>query len=136
MSAVAYAKSLGYEHIGLIGYSMGATTALLTGAESEDVRFVIADSPFAALRPYLEINLPVWSHLPAFPFTPLIMSIMPLLTGIDPDQVNALEAMKQMKQKPVLLVHTKDDPKVPLSDSEQIFQMADPNGNRIVGDGW
>lgn len=35
LAAVAYATDLGYEKIGVIGYSMGATTALVSAAETK-----------------------------------------------------------------------------------------------------
>ncbi|WJH33118.1 alpha/beta hydrolase [Paenibacillus sp. CC-CFT747] len=68
------------EHPGrtaLLGFSMGASTALMAAAEEPSVASVIADSPFSHLERYLKENLPAWSHLPSFPFTPLILGILP-----------------------------------------------------------
>ena len=50
----------------LLGFSMGASTAILAAAESQDVDAVIADSPFSDLTSYLDENLSVWSNLPSF----------------------------------------------------------------------
>ncbi len=124
LSAIAYAKSLGYQKIGVVGYSMGAATSILAVSESKDVMAVVADSPFADLRTYLEENLPVWSKLPDFPFTPLVMWEVPLLTGMDIDQVRPIESIKKLKDVPVLLIHTKDDNKIPASNSERLKREA------------
>jgi len=120
LSAIDFANALGYKNIGLVGYSMGGAVSLMAAHESEDVLAVAADSPFADLRPYLEENLPVWSDLPAFPFTPLILWEIPLLTGMDPDQVRPIEAVKQLGEKPVLLIHAQADEKIPAQNSEQL----------------
>ena len=109
LSAIDYAKSLGYEQIGLIGFSMGGATALIAAPETNDVRFVVADSPFADLETYLRDNLSKWSGLPNFPFTPLIMTEIPLVTGIDPSKVRPVEAIRQLRDLPILLVHAEND---------------------------
>ena len=59
--------------IGLIGFSMGAATSLLAAAESPKVSGVVADSSFSDLHHYLFENLSVWSKLPKYPFSPLML---------------------------------------------------------------
>ncbi|MCR8645346.1 alpha/beta hydrolase [Paenibacillus sp. N1-5-1-14] len=124
LAAINYAKSLGYTKIGLVGYSMGAVVSLNAAPEASDVQAVIADSPFADLRPYLEENLPVWSNLPAFPFTPLVIWETTLMTGLDPDKVRPIESITKLKDKPVMLIHTTNDGKIPASNSEQLMKAS------------
>jgi fermentation-respiration switch protein FrsA (DUF1100 family) len=107
--------------IGLIGFSMGATTSLLAAAEEPGIAGVVADSPFSQLKPYLQDNMSVWSRLPYFPFTPLIMAILPRLTGIDPQQVDALAASQHIYPRPVLFIHSEDDTAIPYTHSEKIW---------------
>ncbi|MGE5701529.1 MAG: alpha/beta hydrolase [Clostridia bacterium] len=141
LGAVDFAKSKGYEQIGLMGFSMGAATTLLTAPESPDVAAVVADSPFSDLRPYLEENLPVWSNLPSFPFTPLILWEIPLVAGVDLEQVRPIQTIRQLQQKPVLLIHTKGDDKIPVQHSEKLKASVDSaatelwvtSGTRHVG---
>ncbi|SEB43278.1 X-Pro dipeptidyl-peptidase (S15 family) [Paenibacillus sp. GP183] len=109
--------------IGLIGYSMGATTSLLAAAEAPDIAGVVADSPFSQLKSYLSQNLSVWSKLPNFPFTWLILTILPRLTGIDPHQVDALIAVQQIYPRPVLFIHSQDDMAIPFTQSEKMWRM-------------
>ncbi|MEW9668369.1 alpha/beta hydrolase [Ammoniphilus sp. 3BR4] len=124
LSAVAYAKQMGYKAIGVIGYSMGGSTALVSASETADIRVVVADSPFRALRPYLEENLSVWSKLPDFPFTPIMMWQIEWITGVTPDGVNPMEAVKSMKNTPFLLIHSEGDPKVPIQNSLEILEVS------------
>jgi uncharacterized protein len=108
--------------LGLIGFSMGATTSLLAAAEMPDIAGVVADSPFSQLKPYLKQNLSVWSRLPNFPFTWLIITILPRLTGIDPNQVDALIAVNHIYPRPVLFIHSRDDSAIPFTHSEKMWR--------------
>jgi fermentation-respiration switch protein FrsA (DUF1100 family) len=104
--------------IALLGYSMGAATSLITAAEAPQVSAVIADSPFNNLENYLSENLSVWSGLPEFPFTPLIMMMIPPATGTDPSKVNPMKAIEQIVPRPVLFIHGKGDKSIPFKNSE------------------
>lgn len=73
LGAVQWAKEHGGGPIALLGFSMGATSSLLAAAQDPAVAGVIADSPFSHLTRYLKRNLPVWTRLPNFPFTTLIL---------------------------------------------------------------
>lgn len=108
--------------IAVHGFSMGATTDLLAAAEEPAVAGVVADSPFNHLTHYLEDNLPVWSHLPSFPFTPLILGILPRLTGIQTDAVDALSAVDRIYPRPVLFIHSTDDHSIPYENSESLWE--------------
>lgn len=128
LSAVEFIKELGYQKIGLVGFSMGASTAIITTVETEDVLALVADSPFADLRTYLKENLPVWSNLPAFPFTPLVLGVTPIFTGMDMAQVRPIEAITRLEDRPVLLIHTEADDKIPASNSQLLYDtLASPN---------
>ncbi|WP_248930067.1 alpha/beta hydrolase [Paenibacillus hamazuiensis] len=109
--------------IGLVGFSMGATTSLMAAAEEPAVAGIVADSPFAHLTKYLRENLPVWSHLPNFPFTPLILGLIPPVTGIDPDGVDALAASGKVYPRPVLFIHSVNDHSIPFANSEAIYKL-------------
>ena len=47
----------GYSHIGLLGFSMGAATAIATAPLSPHVRCIVADSAFAELSPTLMMGI-------------------------------------------------------------------------------
>jgi fermentation-respiration switch protein FrsA (DUF1100 family) len=108
-------------NIGVVGFSMGATTSILAAAQSPAIAAVVADSPFANLKQYLQDNLSVWSHLPNFPFTPMIMHILPPLTGIDASSVDANKAVDLVYPRPILFVHSGADPSIPVANSERLY---------------
>ncbi|MED3564154.1 alpha/beta hydrolase [Bacillus xiapuensis] len=122
LGAVDWVKQHHPSKVGLIGFSMGATTSLLATADDPSIVGVIADSPFNNLLSYLKDNLPVWSHLPNFPFTPLILDIIPPLTGMHPEEVNALSAVDRIYPRPVLFIHSNTDTDIPYTNSETMWK--------------
>ena len=113
----------------LLGFSMGASVALMAGEADPRVNGVIADSPFAALEPYLDANLPVWTHLPAVPFNAVILAIVPILTGIDPAKVDPEAHMRAFGTRPVLLIAGTADHTIPDSNTYALVHAVGPGQN-------
>ncbi|MFB7142644.1 alpha/beta hydrolase [Gottfriedia sp. NPDC056225] len=111
------------EEIVLLGWSMGGATCLLVGSVHPQIKGVIADSPFHDLQTYLEDNLNVWSKLPKKPFTSIILRSMKHLLKIDPKEVSPVMSVQKGKSTNYLLIHGKNDTKVPFSSSEMIFEQ-------------
>jgi fermentation-respiration switch protein FrsA (DUF1100 family) len=120
LGAVRWVKENGHGPIALLGFSMGATSSLLAAAQDPAVAGVIADSPFSHLTRYLKRNLPVWTKLPQFPFTALIISILPPLMRTKPDEVDAEKAVDKLYPRPLLLIHSRADGAIPASHSEAL----------------
>lgn len=123
LAAVEYAKSQGYGEsgIGVLGFSMGAATSLMAAADTKDIKAVAVDSPFSDLDSYLRENLPYWSHLPNFPFTPLMMMELPLLIGHEPSEVSPLQAATKLQDRPVLFIHGTGDKAIPVAHSQKLL---------------
>lgn len=110
-----------HAEVGLIGWSQGAATSLMAAPKNPSVKFVVADSPFTNLKKYLETNLPHWSHLPSFPFTPVILDFWaPILSGLDASEVSPINAVKHFNG-PILLIHSTADEAIPDSNSLAIY---------------
>lgn len=122
LGAMDWVKQHHPSKVGLIGFSMGATTSLLAAADDPSIVGVIADSPFNNLLPYLKDNMSVWSHLPKIPFTTLILDILPPLTGMHPEEVNALSAVDRIYPRPVLFIHSQTDKDIPYMNSESLWE--------------
>jgi dipeptidyl aminopeptidase/acylaminoacyl peptidase len=122
LGAIRYAKSIGNKHIVLMGFSMGASTAIHTAAESPDVEALIADSPFDDLDTYLKDNLSVWSSLPKFPFNDTILLTIKIMANVDTKKVSPKEDIKSIAPRPVMLIHGKDDDAIPIRNSEELYK--------------
>jgi fermentation-respiration switch protein FrsA (DUF1100 family) len=124
LGAVDYLKRrfAGRVQIGILGYSMGATATLLAGAADQaDVRAIISDSAVAALYPYIADHADRWTHLPAVPFNRVVDWMAPLVTGVDPRQVDAVAAVRRMPATPILFIAGTADQLVPDTDTEALF---------------
>jgi dipeptidyl aminopeptidase/acylaminoacyl peptidase len=126
LGAIEYAKKRGSDEIVLLGFSMGASTAILAAAESQDVDAVIADSPFSDLTSYLDENLSVWSNLPSF-FNKTTLFTMKLLTGVDTKDVSPVNEIGKIYPRPVLLIHSTDDELIPVKHSYILKEASGDN---------
>ncbi|GIP32856.1 alpha/beta hydrolase [Paenibacillus sp. J2TS4] len=140
LGAVDWVKSNHPGRIGVVGFSMGASAAIMAAAEEEAIAGVVADSPFNHLTEYLKENLSIWSDLPHFPFTKLILLLLPRITGLDPDQVDVVSATDRVYPRPILFIHSTDDDKTPCIHSEKMwekhpdrFELWKPAGGGHVG---
>ena len=107
--------------IGLIGWSQGAAVTILAASDPGiNPEWIIADSPFADLPEYLKSNLPYWSGLPHFPYTPVILKYIDKTAGIDVTGVSPVKAAGSVSCS-VLLIHCLGDKAIPSADSVSIY---------------
>jgi dipeptidyl aminopeptidase/acylaminoacyl peptidase len=129
--AIDYVKSLGYTSIGIIGYSMGASTTAVVAANEVEINSVVLDSPFADLTDYLKVNMPVWTNLPNIPFTSLILFEIPIITGINPENVSPLREIEKLKNRPVLFIAGNADNTVPMENSKMLWEKVNNPQNEF-----
>ncbi len=123
------------EPVGLLGISMGASTSILAAADSDAVIAVVADSPFSDLHDYLEVNMPVWTDLPNFPFTPLILTIIPMMADIDLKEASPINVLDKMSPRPILFIHNKGDGSIPYTESEMMAKKDPEHFNLWLTEG-
>ena len=108
--------------VALLGFSMGAATAILAGAEEPTVAAVVADAPFADLTRYLEANFSVWTGLPAVPFNRTILAVTPIVTGLQPEKVSPVQVVGKFAGRPLLLIHGEADEDIAPENSLELQQ--------------
>lgn len=119
--------------LGVWGISMGGSTAIMAAAKDPRIATVVAVAPFTSLR----------AVLPGFSRTAIIGAfdtdeeIQQFLddaseeAGFDPDDADALSAMKRVKV-PVMIVHGQADNWVPVDHGRQLFDAAPPGSHLFV----
>jgi len=126
LGAIQYVKNKGSEKIVLMGFSTGASACILAAAESDDVDAVIAESPYSDLNTYFEQNVNNLTNFPAIPFNKTITFATFFLADIKPDEASPVKAVQAVSPRPVLLIHSKDDTKVPVENSRLIYKASNP----------
>jgi len=123
LGVIDYAKQNYQEKIVLYGVSMGAATSLLAAGDDSEVLGVIADSPFSDLRSYLEDNMSIWTNLPDFPFTPVILATIPVIASVDIGDASPMNAIEQINPRPILFIHGDSDRSIPYNESKKLFDI-------------
>lgn len=109
-AAIAYAKEKGYTDIGLIGASMGASTALQVAAESSEVKAVIADTAYTDLRTFGIEMMQKRLHLSS-QLSSSILSTLRFIQGMNTNAIRPIDAVKKLREAGVAVrfYHTKGD---------------------------
>lgn len=124
-----HAQSLGFEraHIGMMGESMGAVTALMATAKANSAEvplvnkplFCIADCPFSDWKSILLRQAKKRYSINLSPLIPMVRTIIRRQTGVELDDVSSIKAAAAIRV-PTLLFHGTEDHLVPAEMSRQI----------------
>jgi uncharacterized protein len=127
LSVVAYAAGradVDSKRIGVLGISMGGSTAILSAAKDKRISAVVDDSGFSDAPRVIAASFEHFIHLPAFPFAPLTIAIADYRAGIDVNRVRPMDVIGKISPRPLLIIHERDDPVVPVDNSLRNFAAA------------
>lgn len=125
--ALGYVKSLGFEDIGVIGFSIGAVTAIYATADNEDIDAVVADSSSADLNDIIAPEFSKRTNFPRF-FLPPLLFMVKIIFGVDFTAIKPVEVVADIAPRPVLFIHGKLDDTFPVEHASRLYQAADnPN---------
>ena len=125
LGAVDYVKGRGFERIGVLGFSVGAATALTGTAESDDIDAVVADSSFADLKEMMEPEFSKRTKFPKFFLGPLLFMVK-IMYGVDFNAIKPVESVSRVEPRPILFIHGELDDTVPL---EHAYRLQDASQN-------
>lgn len=109
----------------VVGFSMGASTAILEGATDERVQAFVLDSPFATMGDVVAANYRRY-RLPSQPIVPVADLVNRLRYGYSYGQVRPLDAIGSLAPRPVLLLHGTRDRVIPYTHAELLADAAGP----------
>ena len=126
--ALAYLRGRGISGVGVIGFSMGAGTALRAAPAHPEMRALVLDSPFADLPSLIDQHLTEVSGLPRL-FTPGILLMAQALYGMDLLDDRPVQEMATLGTRPILLIASTTDDYIPVSQAYalQAAGATDPN---------
>lgn len=123
-AALALLRQRGYTRIGLLGTSMGGTTAIGLAVQEPRVRAVVSEATFARQRDitfgYLRSKGFVWPEAIAL----ATLTVMNWRTGRDLEAAGAERAIGRLAPRPVLLIHGDADHVIPPDNARRLYAAA------------
>ena len=121
--AINYLESTkNVEKVALYGISYGAVLAILAGNADDNIKGIFIDSPYNMITDLITGEIPRRTPIPGFIAGLLSQGIVwssIWLEGINLNEIKPYESIKDLKY-PVLMVHCKDDKRIPIYHSDQI----------------
>ncbi len=111
----------GIRHIGLIGHSVGAASAILSAARNPEVGAVVAVAPFNCMAEVWTTSRP--------PFVPTFllnwtMWAVERLRGFHREKVCPVEVVDQIAPRPLLIIHGTEDRRITEAQVRRLFAVA------------
>jgi pimeloyl-ACP methyl ester carboxylesterase len=123
-AAVAYVfKRIPEARVGLMGYSMGASVAILLGAREPRVTAIVADSPFTGIAEVVAHGA-AQLRLPPQLVVPVADRLTNWRYGYRFGAVRPIEAVAAISPRPLLLIHGSADSLIPVSHAHELFAAA------------
>lgn len=111
----------GVRHIGLLGHSVGAASAILSAARNPEVGAVVAVAPFNCMAEVWSTSRP--SFVPIF-FINWTMWVVERLRGFHHEAVCPVEVVDRIAPRPLLIVHGTDDRRITEAQVRRLFAAA------------
>lgn len=124
-------RGISSESIGVLGFSMGAATALLAASQEQGIRAVVVDSTYAnasdliAQETARKTIFPNWL-VPAF--IPTAKFLADRLYGIDVNTLVPEEAVQSLHY-PILVIHGLGDTRIPFEHGVKVHGAAHPGSS-------
>ena len=128
--AVEYVKGRGFDRIGVLGFSMGAGTAILATAENDDIDAVISDSGFADLKDVMEPEFSKRTKFPTIFLSPLLF-IVKIIYRVDFTAIKPIECIPEIAPRPVFIIHGEQDDIFDVEHAYRLHQASQNPRNQL-----
>jgi alpha-beta hydrolase superfamily lysophospholipase len=115
----------------LWGVSMGASSALIAAKQCPGFAAVISDSSFLSFRETVAHHLGLYFRLPAFPIANLIVGITAFRMGLDADDGDLEQAVKDI-DAPILFIAGGDDKRMPPALAQRLLNAAKHPSKKLI----
>jgi dipeptidyl aminopeptidase/acylaminoacyl peptidase len=112
------------KRIGIYGFSMGGSTAILTAAKTGAFSGIVVDSAFTSLRSQARDAITGFYHLPAFPFLPLTILGYELYFQTRVDDISPVSVISKIFPAPILIIAGEGDKLIPADNGKKLYAAA------------
>lgn len=120
----------------LHGVSMGGATVLMASGEElpNNVKAIVADSPYSDVYDLFKYQLNRMYHLPAFPILPSTSLVTNIRAGYTFSEASALDQVKK-SEVPILYIHGNEDTFVPTEMANDLYENTKSEAELLIVDG-
>lgn len=133
-AVVQYAEKKGSLSIGVLGFSQGASTALLTMATGSKIKAGVMEGSFANAKEVIAEAAFSMFYLPKFPLVDLALYFFQQRTGVKFEEMNPSDAISKIEADRLLLIHAQRDSFVPIHHTLKLIEFA-PRSHQWLYDG-
>ena len=112
------------KRLGIYGFSMGGSAALLAAARTGAFSAVVADSAFTSLKDQARTAITGFYHLPAFPFLHLAVLGYELYFQTSVDKVAPVNVIAKIAPAPLLIIAGEGDVLIPADNGRKLYASA------------
>ncbi|MBY7142966.1 alpha/beta hydrolase [Virgibacillus sp. NKC19-3] len=119
----------------LHGVSMGAAAVLMASGEDlpDNVKAIVADSPYSSVYDLFAYQLDRMFHLPAFPVLPSTSFVTNMRAGYTLTEASALDQVKET-DIPILYIHGNADTFVPTAMTKELYENTNSDADIVMFD--
>jgi len=110
--------------IGLYGFSMGGSAAILAAAQANAFSAVVVDSAFTSLRDQAHGAITGFYHLPAFPFLQLSIFGYELYFQTRVKNISPVSVIGKLSPAPVFIIAGEGDRLIPADNGRRLYAAA------------
>lgn len=125
LGAMDYVKARGIplEHIGLIGFSLGAGVAIIVAAKEPKIPAIVADSGFVDSVPFLK-RVPFYRfYLPSWFAFPIILTGS-IFFGANFGKVRPIKEVGKIAPRPIFFIHGAADHVISPQETEELHRAS------------
>ena len=112
------------KRIGIYGFSLGGSSAILAAAKTGAFSAVVADSAFTSLRDQAREAITGFYHLPAFPFLHLTVLGYEIYFQTQVDTIAPVKVIAAIAPTPMLIIAGEGDTLIPADNGRRLFASA------------
>jgi dipeptidyl aminopeptidase/acylaminoacyl peptidase len=124
LSVLKARKDIDLHRIGIYGFSMGGSTALLAAAKSGAFSAVAVDSAFTSLRDQAREAIRGFYHLPSFPFLHLAIFGYELYFQTRVENIAPVNVIANISPVPLLIIAGEGDKLIPADNGRKLYSAA------------
>ncbi|WP_085297493.1 alpha/beta hydrolase [Cognaticolwellia mytili] len=125
VAALDYLEKIkGFSSIGVMGFSMGASTSIIVMAEDQRIKVGVFSGGYANSMDVLSEQAKVIYGLPRYPLMPLVELFFEWRGNLDSKETDPENYIAQISPRPIYIMHGTADTTVDFSHGERLFSAA------------